>query len=517
MKKTNQNKNDIEPREDELIDCELDDLNAEIEAKKEAPKDGLVSMTSGKIKLFHDQSNEAFAKIKTSNGNRIERINSKSFREWLGYIYYSQNGKVANSESIKSAINTLSGEARYDGKKYELHNRVAKYKDAIWYDLCDEQWRAIKITDKGYKIVKNPPILFRRYSHQLPQVDPTKRSHYKDIEKLKRYFNVINNDAWLLTKVWIIYALVPDSPHPIPVDYGGQGSGKSIKEKISRKLIDPSEIEVMEFPSNKNELIQALSHHWFLPLDNISFIHDSISDLLCKAVTGAGFTKRELYSDDDDIIYKFKRCISINGINIPVQKPDLLDRCLLIEFKKIPKNKRLTEKEIWKTFEKNRAKIFGSMLKILSRALSLKKNISVKYKPRMADFAEWGEAIAQAMGYGKNVFLKAYLGNIKSQHVEAIEAHLVGQTIKEMINNRNQWSGTPTQLLEELNVVAENLKINTNDKGWPKGPGTLTKHINEIKDNLAELKILAHYNRKPNQRTWTIKKKTVKKIKKTKK
>jgi len=54
-------------------------------------------------------------------------------------------------------------------------------------------------------------------------------------------------------------------------------------------------------------------------------------------------------------------------------------------------------------------------------------------------------------------------------------------------------------------------------KGWPKGPGTLTKHINEIKDNLAELKILAHYNRKPNQRTWTIKKKTVKKIKKTKK
>jgi len=43
-----------------------------------------------------------------------------------------------------------------------------------------------------------------------------------------------------------------------------------------------------------------------------------------------------------------------------------------------------------------------------------------------------GEAIAQAMGYGKNVFLKAYLGNIKSQHVEAIEAHLVGQTIKEI-------------------------------------------------------------------------------------
>ena len=71
--------------------------------------------------------------------------------------------------------------AEYNRKKYELYNRVAKHKGAIWYDLCDEQWRAIKITNKGYKIVKNPPILFRRYSHQSPQVEPIKRSRYKDI------------------------------------------------------------------------------------------------------------------------------------------------------------------------------------------------------------------------------------------------------------------------------------------------------------------------------------------------
>jgi len=497
------NKKNISKEEKKLQSIENKD-------QEETQKNGLVSMALEKIELFHDQSNEAFAKIKTSNGNQIERVNSKSFKEWLGHTYYNQNGKVANSESIKSAINTLSGEARYNGKEYELHNRVAKYKGAIWYDLCDERWRAIKITSKGYKIVKNPPILFRRYSHQSPQVDPVKRSHYKDIEKLKCYFNVIDNNAWLLTKVWIIYALVPDSPHPIPVNHGGQGNGKSIKEKISRKLIDPSQIEVMEFPSNKNELIQALSHHWFLPFDNISYINDSTSDLLCRAITGAGFTKRELYSDDDDIIYKFKRCISINGINIPVQKPDLLDRCLLIELKKIPKNKRLTEKEIWETFEKDRAKIFGSMLKILSRALSLKKNVSIKIIPRMADFAEWGEAIAQAMGYGKNVFSSAYFKNIKSQHVAAIEAHLVGQVIEEMINQhtQSQWTGTPSQLLDELNIIAGNLKININDKAWPKAPNVLSKHINEIKSDLEETGI---HIEKTGQRTWLIEKKKKKK------
>jgi len=109
------------------------------------------------------------------------------------------------------------------------------------------------------------------------------------------------------------------------------------------------------------------------------------------------------------------------------------------------------------------------MLKILSRALSLKKNVSIKIIPRMADFAEWGEAIAQAMGYGKNVFSSAYF-KILNPHVAAIEAHLVGQVIEEMINQhtQSQWTGTPSQLLDELNIIAGNLKININDKAWPK-------------------------------------------------
>ena len=29
-----------------------------------------------------------------------------------------------------------------------------------------------------------------------------------------------------------------------------------------------------------------------------------------------GFSKRELYSDDADVIYNFKRCVGLNGINI---------------------------------------------------------------------------------------------------------------------------------------------------------------------------------------------------------
>ncbi len=44
----------------------------------------------------------------------------------------------------------------------------------------------------------------------------------------------------------------------------------------------------------------------------MSRINDWISDLFCRAVTGGGFSKRVLFSHDDDYIYSFKRCIGFN-------------------------------------------------------------------------------------------------------------------------------------------------------------------------------------------------------------
>ena len=42
----------------------------------------------------------------------------------------------------------------------------------FYYDLTNSNWSAVKITPEGWSIENNPPILFRRYSNQLPQVNP---------------------------------------------------------------------------------------------------------------------------------------------------------------------------------------------------------------------------------------------------------------------------------------------------------------------------------------------------------
>jgi len=81
-----------------------------------------------------------------------------------------------------------------------------------------------------------------------------------------------------------------------------------------------------------------------------------------------------------------------------------------------------------------------------------------------------GASYCSSYGIWQNVFSSAYFKILNPNIVAAIEAHLVGQVIEEMINQhtQSQWTGTPSQLLDELNIIAGNLKININDKAWPK-------------------------------------------------
>jgi hypothetical protein len=61
----------------------------------------------------------------------------------------------------------------------------------------------------------------------------------------------------------------------------------------------------------------------------------------------------------------------------------------------------------------------------------------------------------------------------------------------EFLNSRIKWEGTCTGLLDELEPVAEALKIKTkNNRLWPSTPNILSRRLNEIKTNLSEIGII---------------------------
>ena len=82
-------------------------------------------------------------------------------------------------------------------------------------------------------------------------------------------------------------------------------------------------------------LYRKLDHNYIAYFDNISKIPEWISDQFCRAVTGSGFSKRQLFTEMRIYVYSFKRALGFNGINLARTKADLLDRCLIIMLERL--------------------------------------------------------------------------------------------------------------------------------------------------------------------------------------
>jgi len=195
---------------------------------------------------------------------------------------------------------------------------------------------------------------------------------------------------------------------------------------------------VLSFPHDGTQLVQQLAHHWAAYYDNIADLPGWVSDTFCRAVTGEGFTKRELYSDDSDFIYEFRRCVGLNGINVAVHQSDLFDRAILVGLEAIPKERRRPEDELWAEFEAMRPALVGAVFDVLSRALALRPNIRLSGPPRMADFALWGCAIAEALGYPQQEFLAAYDQNAEARNDEVLQGSPVAAAQREQAGSYMQ-------------------------------------------------------------------------------
>jgi hypothetical protein len=324
-------------------------------------------------------------------------------------------------------------------------------------------------------------------------------------EKLEEYS--------ILLKCLVISSLIPDIPKPIAMPYGGQGAAKTTLMEFVKMTIDPSSILTLSIPTHVNELIQQLSHNFVAFYDNISVLKDWQSDQFCRAATGSGSSKRQLYTDDEDVVRNFMRCIALNGINLAATNPDILDRGLFFELKRIPDKDRRYIRKIKKEFAEMKPQLLGYILDILVKVLIwIEKNgmIELDKLPRMADWAGYGEIIARCMGLEENKFIEAYKNNAKLQIEEVMETSLVAACINHFVDTDTDFNsrgldlklvgfqGTASELKKKLEEIAPKLGIDIKDKDWPKRPNSLTRQINIIKHTLKEAGIEIDYTTRNN-------------------
>lgn len=318
--------------------------------------------------LLLDDRGDPYAHTLRDDHRELLRVRGRAFRAWIAGRLYEQEEKAPNGEALAAALNVIEAMAR-KGRRALLWNRVARGADgAIWIDLADPKWRAVRVTAAGWEVRSDPPPLFRRFSHQQPLPDP-----------------VAGGDA--------------------------------------RRLLP------------------------FL---------------------------------------------------------DLLDRSLLIRLDRIPSERRKEEADFWRDFDAVKPGILGGLLDALSGAMRARERLTFDRLPRLADFARWGAAAAEALGYGADTFIKAMFANVERQIEEVVEHDPVAHAILEFARDRREWTGSAAELYEELNKARGNKPA---EQGWPKRAADLGKRLNILRSTLGDLGVKAEPGRdtdKGRRRTWTI-------------
>jgi hypothetical protein len=438
--------------------------------------------------MFKDQYGTAYAQVHIADHDEIIRIESSKFKRYLARLFYDRNGnKVVNADAINNAVQVIQAKAEYEGQTISLSLRVAWHNRDICYDLSDEKWQFIKISQHNWELMDNTPCpMFIRYN-QTSQVEPDRNYEHNIFDRFLKLTNLKEHHDRILIKVYIISLFIPDIPHAMLILHGEKGSAKSTLQTLIKLLVDPGKPILLTIYNDVKEFIQQLAHNHIVFYDNLKHAPKWLSDEACKAVTGIGSTKRKLYSDDDDIVYEYRRCLGFSGINISLTEPDALDRSMMIELQRIRKENTKQDADIVAEFLELRPKLLGYIFDILVKALQIKPTVKLNDLPRMADFAMWGEAIAQAMGYKDLEFIHAYYDNIGKQNIEAIDNHPLGQAVARFIGEQQEFlKGSPLEILDQLEVFAHNTKIKTDHRLWPKAANSLTRRLNQIRSSLLE-------------------------------
>jgi hypothetical protein len=219
-------------------------------------------------------------------------------------------------------------------------------------------------------------------------------------------------------------------------------------------------------PRDDRDLFIAAINGHVLVFDNISFLADWISDTLCRLATGGGFATRQLWTDQDEVLFDAIRPMILNGIEEVVNRPDLADRAIFLTLEPIPDDKRRPEDELWAAFEADRPRILGALLDAVVTGLARLPTTRLERLPRMADFATWATACETAQ-WEAGTFMKAYAGNIDAAVETVLNANPVATAVRAFMAMQmtTTWTGTATDLLDLLGrVVGEKA---TKSKTWP--------------------------------------------------
>jgi hypothetical protein len=460
---------------------------------RESQATQLVKLAQDHATFFHD-GDDCYARVTVGGHQELHGLKARGFRRWLSHTFNVTTQTVCGADAISTAITALSGYAFFECAEERTFTRVGARDGRLYLDLRNDQWEVVEIDRYGWRIraaADCPPL--RRANGMLPLPVPERGG---SINELRPFLNVENDDDFILVMAWLVAALRDQGPFPILHLYGEPGAAKTSAGKVLRRSIDPNVGPLRLNPREPRDLMIAARNGWVIATDNVSKIPQWLSDTMCVLATGGAFGTRELYSDNEEVLFSEQRPQLLTSIAEVITAGDALDRVVLVTLPEIKKVNRRVESRFWADFAAASPRILGALLAGVATALARIDCVALPELPRMADFALWVEAAAPSFGWEPGQFLRVYSAN----RATANDLPLQNLVCEQLVKLPLPWRGTASALLKALELIHDGednqgKRIFRGDD-WPANARVLSAALRMIVPNLRNIGIHVQFPRR---------------------
>ncbi len=410
-------------------------------------------------------------------------------RRLLMRLYRQATGEYPAEPLLRRALDALAAEAVEFDSVRRMPVRVAVRND-LWLDLADGTGRALRLSPGGWKLEANPPVYFRPHAHQLALPEPRRwpagietppnkeqagsgaaaavadgtaaapaaavnpeagnsrpaqadESTTGGLGLLRCFMPALSDADWLLLLAWMTAAYDPGFPRPILCMIGPAGSGKSTLARVIRRLVDPSRQEFLALDGEVH-LAATLAAHALPVFDNLGAIAPRYANLFCRAVTGDGAIR--MHSDSSQRVFPYRLPILTTSLELPSRAADWLDRSLVVPLT-APQGGWRPEAGFWMRFYQLHPYLLGAMLDLVCRTLARFNPASVEsFVWRMADFVNWGTAVAHALHRPASDFDAALALEQHRKSELALEEEPLAAALRELLGRHPRWQGSVQEL-----------------------------------------------------------------------
>lgn len=268
--------------------------------------------------------------------------------------------------------------------------------------------------------------------------------------------------AWVITRV-----VNPNTSCPILMISGRAGSAKTTTARRLKDLLDPSPVSESSLSNDETVMALRLSTRESIIWDNVTSIRQSVSDFLCRAVTGGAYEGRKLYTNSDISTMDFMRSQIITCVDTPSLKEDLRTRTVFISAPTLG-GKYISEKELNRRWNENVASYRGAIMTLISlvKQKEIEVGNTIKSPERLSDYFRTVRLIDLVLEENAMKFSEVDGVNAIQNSNKALASDAIPDIVEFMIDCENviELKGSASKVLTQLRDIAN--AINYPTKLW---------------------------------------------------